>query len=247
MSRKNDPAFTKMVQDHIKLNEETGVLSLHGVYANLCVNIGWKGKLIVVPYSHIVWLLKHGQWPRAGFHVDHINDDPLDNRPGNLSEITEGENQKKRRGRMVYRSYGKGKYGFGMGVHHDKRDNRYYVDRHLSRGHGTGELKTIRIFIGGFDSIKEAEKKVAECIEEIKLRGLDFVPEGLKHKPKKATVMLDSVTPELRKLRTEGKSIQQISNLTGMRFGAVYSRVKDIDVDCRIGTKPKRVPLRLIK
>lgn len=250
MSRKNDPDFTKMVEEHIQLDAKTGQIKLNGLYANLCLNIGWKGQLVVVPYSHIVWLLTRKRWPKNGLHVDHINDNPLDNRPENLQELTEENSHKKRRGRIVYRSYGTGKYGYGMYIHHDKRDDRFYVTRHLSRGHGDGDLRTIRKSLGGFDTLAEAETKVAECIEEIKKYGLDHVPAAAAKKDKRMTKLLDTVTPRLRDLRLKGHTIQEIADLTGMASGSIYKRIRDIDVDCRITPKavtPKRVPLRLNK
>jgi hypothetical protein len=92
--------------------------------------------------------------------LDHVNDDPMDNRPENLQEVTQAENQKKRRGRVVYRSYGTSKYGHGIHVHHDMRDGRWYVRRQLSRGHGDGDLKNVRKQLGGFATLAEAEERI---------------------------------------------------------------------------------------
>lgn len=176
MSRKNDPEFTRALLEHFSLNEETGVLKFNGLYAQTCLNIGSRKGIVVVPYSHVVWLLKHGQWPRDGFVLDHINDDSSDNRPANLQEITQDENQKKRRGRKVSRYYGSGKYGHGINVTLDKRSGRYYIRRHLSRGHGSGNLKTPRWGLGGFNSLVEAERMVNIYIAEIEKFGPTFVP-----------------------------------------------------------------------
>src|SRR5215831_8943635 len=100
MARKHDPAFVKLLLEHVKVTKN-GKLTFHNLYVNLVVNIGWKGKIIVVPYSHLVWLLTFGRWPKEGFVLDHINDVPTDNRPINLQEVTETENQRKRRGRRI--------------------------------------------------------------------------------------------------------------------------------------------------
>lgn len=169
---KRRPEFMKLVREHMHL-DPGGVIKTQ-TYANLVLNICWDGKALPVPYSHVVWFLSKGDWPREGYVLDHINDDPLDNRIENLREVTEAENHMKRRGRKVYRSYGKGKYGYGMGVFHDKRDGRFYVSRHLSRGHGDGELKTRKYALGGFDTLEAAEKAVAEHIEILKEKGLDY-------------------------------------------------------------------------
>jgi transposase len=150
--------------------------------------------------------------------------------------VTEAENHKKRRGRLVYRSYGKGKYGYGMGIFHDKRGaGRYYVNRHLSRGHGTGELKTPRISCGGYSTLAEAEAKVAECIEEIKKHGLAYIPTPAKKQPKKSTIALNAATSRLRELRLAGNSIEKIAKSTGFTAIAIYNRVKDLKVDNRKG------------
>ena len=201
VSKKREPEFMKMLAKHASLNEDTGEIKFNNLYGNLCVNIGWKGSIIVVPYSHIVWFLKYGRWPKEGFVLDHINDDPLDNRPVNLQEMTEEQNQKKRRGRTVYRNYGRGKYGFGINVTLDKRDGRYYVQRYLSRGHGVGDLKTIRKGYGGFNTQAEAEQKVKELISEIKIMGLDYLP---------------------------GYTNRKIEDKIELKIGAVYLRAKNV-------------------
>jgi hypothetical protein len=110
--------------------------------------------------------LKHGRWPAEDVIIDHKNDDPMDNQPDNLQELTHTENQKKRRGRVVYRSYGNGRYGPGMNIHRDKRDGRYYVTHQASRGHGSGDLKNVKIGLGGFATLAEAEARVASFLAE---------------------------------------------------------------------------------
>lgn len=230
MSRKNDPDFTKLVQDQVKLNEETGELTFTNLYANLCLNVSWKKGLIVVPYSHIVWLLKYGRWPLTGYHIDHINDYALDNRPANLQEITEEDNHIKRRGRKIYRNYGSGKYGFGIVVSSDKRSGRYYVSRHLSRGHGKGDLKGIRRSLGGFDTLKEATDAVDKYIAEIKINGQAHLPKTPPKGKKKISAKLDAAMEELQALRLNGLTIREIAKLTGFDEGAVFSRVRNLGI-----------------
>jgi hypothetical protein len=235
ISRKRDPEFMQMLKEHISADVSVGKLIFTNLYASICVNIRWKNHVIPIPYSHLMWFVTKGEWPKDGYHLDHKNDDPTDNRPDNLQEVIEAENHKKRRGRLVYRSYGKGKYGYGMGVHQDKRDGRYYVDRHLSRGHGNGELKTPRISYGGYDTLPEAEAKVAECIAEIEKKGLAHVPDLVEKKPKKSTTAMNAELGRMRELRLAGKTIQEIADITGFTTIAVYNRVKDLKVDNRRG------------
>jgi MoaA/NifB/PqqE/SkfB family radical SAM enzyme len=42
----------------------------------------------------IVWLIYYGEWPKN--HIDHINQDPTDNRIKNLRDVTQAENNKNR-------------------------------------------------------------------------------------------------------------------------------------------------------
>lgn len=236
--RKWDQEFMNFLQKNVQLEPETGKLTFSNIYASLAINISWGGNLIPIPYSHVVWLLTHGTWPKPGNHVDHKNDNPMDNRPINLAEMTEAENQKKRRGRRVYRSYGKGKYGFGMGIDHDKRDGRFSVNRHLSRGHAvTSNSKTVRVMLGSYDNLIEAEEKVKRCIAEIEQFGLDHIPTKDPKRPKKATILLQKRRNSIRRMRNEGMTLAAISKATGFREGAIYSLVKDMDVDRRSNKK----------
>lgn len=233
MSRKDDPDFIELLLKSVTVDKDTGILSFERVYAQQCLNIGWKGKMIVVPYSHVVWLVTHKRWPQPGFHVDHINDNPQDNTPINLQELTEEDSQKKRRGRMVYRSYGTGKYGYGINISFDKRDGRYYVSRNLSRGHGDGDLKSIRRSLGGFDSLDQAESKVKEYIVEIEEKGLAHLPNAPGKKGRKISAALAKATQKIRYLRLKGRSIKEIAAITGFSMASVYSRVRDLGVDKR--------------
>jgi HNH endonuclease len=240
--RKWDPEFMELLPKCVSLDPETGKLTFKDLYASVALNIGWKGGALPIPYSHVVWFLTHGRWPEDGMQLDHVNNDPMDNRPSNLEEATHQNNQKKRRGRVVYRSYGKGKYGYGMGVFADKRDSRFYVTRHLSRGHGNGELRTRRFSLGGYHSLAEAEAAIARHIEEIKIKGLDFVPEHSTKKQKWRTVEIQKRRNSVRRYRVQGKTIAEISKLTGVSESNVYTLVKDMGVDKRLN---KQVGYRL--
>src|SRR6267142_6827730 len=158
MARRNDPEFMEFFKKHASV-DDTGHIEVTDCYANLGFNIAFKGCPVNVTYANAVWFLKNGRWPKPGHHIDHIDDDSMNNRPDNLQEITETENHKKRRGRKIYRSYGSGKYGYGFQLHHDKRDDRFYVTRNISRGETGG--KSRRVGYGGFDTLTAAEAKVA--------------------------------------------------------------------------------------
>ena len=239
-SLKFTPDFVELIKKHIKL-DASGRIELNGTYASLVVNVMWKGRGLPIPYSHLVWFCTYKRWPHPGMNLDHINDNPLDNRIENLREISATENQRKRRGRIVYRNYGTGKYGFGMVVHRDKRDNRYYVTRNLSRGVSKQHV-TKNHSLGGFDSLEEAEKRVSEVIELIKINGDGYLPPKLKATgKKKTTIKFDERTETMRGMRERGMTIQEIAHELNLKSGVVYRRIRDIEVDCR------RPPNRLNK
>lgn len=228
-SRRKNPAFEKFFKEHASV-DATGKITVRDCYAYLGFNMNWDGQLISMTYANAVWFLTHGEWPKTGYHIDHVDDDSLNNAPTNLQELTEVENHVKRRGRKIYRSYGRGKYGYGLGVLADKRDGRFYVSRNMSRGHGNGDLQGVKYSLGGFDTIEEAEQAVASHIEELKIKGLGYIPPLVKKKPKKSTVMLEARVPEMRRLRKSGMTFQQIADQMGIRMGAVYKRAKDVNV-----------------
>jgi hypothetical protein len=241
--RKWDPEFMELLPQCVSLDEVTGKLTCHNIYANVVLNFGWRGGVIPIPYSHVVWFLKHGRWPAVGNHIHHLNDDTIDNRPGNLDEETEAENQAHRRGRIVNRNYGKNsKYGYGMYVYYDKRDDRYYVTRYLSRGHGKGDLKTIKRGLGGFDTLAEAEAQIKIWVEKIKINGLDWMPESIGTRLSKRSIMLRKMTNRIRRWRSEGKTLAEIKSLTGFSEGTLHKVVVDMRIDKRLD---KQVGYRL--
>jgi hypothetical protein len=164
---KRDPAFTRAVLDTMRLDPKTGSLRFEGMYVSAHLDIGWKGSVVSVPVSHVVWLAAHGRWPAEGLHLDHLDNDPLNNKLANLAEVTHTENQRRRRGRTVSHAYGTGKYGHGISVNMDKRDGRFYVSRQMSRGHGNGDLKNVRVSLGGFATLAAAESKVRRVIRRL--------------------------------------------------------------------------------
>lgn len=237
LPRRYDPEFEKFFLDHATVDAE-GKITVKDWYAHLGFNVTWKGSLISVTYANAVWFLTHGKWPREGYHIDHIDDDPLNNRPDNLQEITAIENQRKRRGRKVYRSYGRGKYGHGLYIYADKRDGRFYVSRNISRGHGEGDLQGVKIALGGYDTLEEAESVVADNVRRIEESGRpDYIPDPVDKKDKRATTAMDVKLGEMRALRKQGLSIKAVADKFGFDSGAVYKRIRDIPVDCRVTKK----------
>jgi hypothetical protein len=87
-----------------------------------------------VAAHHIVFALKHGRWPQAS--IDHINGDPLDNRPENLRECTHAQNMWNKRAYKNNKSGVKGVHWsktVGKWVASIKRDGKnivagYYKD-----------------------------------------------------------------------------------------------------------------------
>jgi DNA-binding XRE family transcriptional regulator len=227
-AKKQEADFQATLRKHAKLDETTGDIKFDGLYASCYINVCWKRGIISLPHAHIVWFLKHGRWPVEGMIIDHKNDDPMDNRPDNLQELTHTENQKKRRGRVVYRSYGKGKYGYGITVYHDKRDDRFYVNRQLSRGHGKGDLKNVKRLLSGHDTLKEAEKFVRGLIIEIQIHGADYMPDPTKNE-KRRSIELMAETQSIRRLRSAGYTLQQIADETGFALTTIYNKTKDVD------------------
>lgn len=224
--KRENPEFEKFFKDHASVDGHTGKITVHDCYAYLGFNINWNGQIVSMTYANAVWFLTHGKWPRPGHHIDHVDDDSLNNAPANLQELTEAENHQKRRGRTVYRSYGKGKYGYGMSIYHDKRDGYFYIGRNISRGFGNGDLKGIKIALGREPSLAEAEKRVQSYIDEIKIKGLDYIPPSVSRRPRKDSQKIDALTEKMRKMRESGMTIQAISDEVGLNISSVYSRIK---------------------
>lgn len=216
MGKKHDPEFMALLAKHGRLDEKTGNVRFEGMYASVHIDIGWNGTVVSVPHSHVVWFLKHGCWPKDGFQVDHIDDDPMNNAPTNLQELTHGENQEKKRGRTVSRSFGSGKYGHGIYVHKDNRDGRFYVTRSPSRGESKN-TSTIKIGLGGFSTLVAAEDRVRECIADIEA--------GREHKKLQSNRRRPD-TSLMRRLRAEGLTLADISKRTGFCEATVWKHTE---------------------
>jgi hypothetical protein len=234
MSKKYDSEFMKLLQKHATLNEATGNLKFAGMYASVHIDISFDGTVVSTPHSHVVWFLKHGRWPAEGMYLDHINDDPMDNCPSNLREVTHAENMEKRRGRSVNRNYGSGKYGFGLNVYSDRRDGRHYVTRTLSRGHH-GQMKTIKKSVGGYATLAEAEERIKHYIAEIEKHGPDHMPAPDEKKESKHAIRLKAETPRIRSLRKRGHTMHEIAEMTGFCEATIHKVTTDMGIDRRKG------------
>ena len=98
-------------------------------------------------YTHrIAWLIYYGEWPKN--EIDHINQDPTDNRIENLRDITNSENNKNR---TLQKN---NKVNFN-GVFFDKQTSRYRAQI---------KVDGVKKCLGRYDTLKEAiaARKVAD-------------------------------------------------------------------------------------
>jgi len=86
----------------------------------------------------IAWLIYYGEWPKN--QIDHINQDPTDNRIENLRDVTQLENLKN----QALRSNNKSGY---IGVHFEKSKQKYRARVQINNN---------RKHIGYYNTIEEA-------------------------------------------------------------------------------------------
>lgn len=166
MSSRFDDEVRKFIRDNFKVDNEGHISSEY--YAQLHITIREVGKgngVISSPVSHLVWFLTRGEWPKKGYVIDHIDDNPLNNSPGNLAEVTVKENQAKRKGKRT-RAYGRTKYGHGIFIWYDKKNKKYCVNRRFPVGE-IREDKDHIMWIGWADSLEEAEVLINEYLEKL--------------------------------------------------------------------------------
>ena len=86
----------------------------------------------------IAWLIYYGEWPKN--QIDHINQDPTDNRIENLRDVPQAENGKNQHLRSTNKS------GY-TGVYFYKEQNKYAADIRING---------VKKWLGYYDTIEEA-------------------------------------------------------------------------------------------
>ena len=162
--RRKSEEFKKYILDHYSLNEVTGEITLKGSYARLKIEIVHKKQTVTMTYAHLVFFLKNKNWPKEGMHIDHKDDNPFNNHPDNLIELTVKENHAKRRGKSNGQ-YGRGKYGYGIWVQYDKKKKYYSALRRPPMSEYDNNRK---IYVGCSKNLKELELKIENHIQSIK-------------------------------------------------------------------------------
>jgi hypothetical protein len=154
-----------IVRQHFDYNPETGELrwrigsrrrpagELAGAVAKTekgRIIVGFQGKTYK---AHIlVWVCQTGEWPTH--QIDHINEDPSDNRWGNLRAATKSQNM---RNIKTIKSNTSGYKGVG-----------FY--RRTSKWRATIQADGVQYHLGLFDTIEEAIEVYANAAN--KLHGL---------------------------------------------------------------------------
>ena len=90
-------------------------------------------------YTHrIAWLMYYGEWPKN--QIDHINQDPTDNRIENLRDVTHAENHKNKTLQTNNTT------GY-VGVYFYKSRNKYTAE---------ARVNGVRKHLGYYDTVEEA-------------------------------------------------------------------------------------------
>ena len=99
-----------------------------------------EGKVFSKTYKthRIAWLIYYGEWPKN--QIDHINQDPTDNRIENLRDVTQLENLKN----QALRSNNKSGY---IGVSFYKGKNKYGAELIING---------VKKWLGYYDTVEEA-------------------------------------------------------------------------------------------
>jgi hypothetical protein len=128
-------------------------------YRRLTVNVRVNGTSRHVAYARAVYAWLHGEWPKPGFHVDHINHNSHDNRLCNLRCITARQNNQNRRNQK------------SPGVYWNKR---------LSKWQAQIRIQDKRIYLGLYISEFDALKKYIQTCEQNGFEVLPSVKNRLK-------------------------------------------------------------------
>lgn len=144
------------LQKHFNYDPEVGVFSRKIRTSNrtiigkpLLAGSSHKRILITIQNKrykahHLAWVYVYGEWPNE---IDHINNDPLDNRISNLRLATRQQNNYNKR--HLHRSESGIK-----GVTWDKFRNKWFVKINANKK---------QIALGRYDDLKEAEKVITEA------------------------------------------------------------------------------------
>jgi len=132
----NNPNYTKRWNTRYAGKEALTAISLRksGHISRL------DGYVLNKSYSthRIAWLMYYGEWPKN--QIDHINQDPTDNRIKNLRDVTNAENHKNQTLRSTNTS------GY-VGVSFYKSRNKYSAEA-LVNG--------VKKWLGYYDTVEEA-------------------------------------------------------------------------------------------
>jgi len=114
------------------------------------INVGFQGKTYK---AHIlIWVCQTGEWPTH--QIDHINENPFDNKWGNLRAATKSQNMQN-----IKRIKSNTSGHKGVGFH-----------RHTSRWRATIKADGVQYHLGLFDTIEGAIEAYANAAN--KLHGL---------------------------------------------------------------------------
>lgn len=164
---RNSVEFENYIRDNIVLDESNGQLHAYRISAAVSVTIQFNGKSVCVPYSYLVWFLKNKKWPNPTKQLDHIDDRPFNNKPSNLQEITQEENNAKRKGKNN-KLYGEGKYGYGIQIYLGNKDKIYRARQYLRVEDETRKITGRKfIYVAKSKSLEILEERIYDYIRKM--------------------------------------------------------------------------------
>jgi HNH endonuclease/helix-turn-helix resolvase-like protein len=204
----------------------TGNVKFEGMYVTVQLTFAYDSSVFSIPYSHVVWFLTYGRWPKPDYFLDHVNNNAMDNAPLNLQEMTRKNHHLKHKGTRIYRNYGKSKFGYGIYVSHVKKIDRYYVGRCSPRS-----LGGINKAYGGYSTLEEAEETAAWLASEMKDRDLTYFPPKRKRPPRRTKVT--EHVEKIVEMRQKGYTVQQIVKSTNLSTSAIYKKTRHFSINDR--------------
>jgi len=85
--------FWKISRGNVKVGNKAGTLNYNKRHDRECYEVGIDKKTVLL--HRIIWIMINGEIPES-LQIDHINQDPTDNRIENLRVVTNQENSKNR-------------------------------------------------------------------------------------------------------------------------------------------------------